>query len=176
MGSRKGTHNPNETDRAMQDENSQARTCQACGAGPGKPCVGLTPETLGQTLDRVHHGRPGNDEIPDLEARTYCHTCGQSYTGRECQSHELHRRIERFRNTPREPVSAEQWAANHAGTCGAGVQPCGKTARLYPAGWRCEEHAPKATNWTGFLTPPDPASSVTPRYSCRRSRHNGAPR
>lgn len=27
--------------------------------------------------------------------------------------------------------------------CEAGVTPCGKPARLYPAGWRCDEHAPR---------------------------------
>lgn len=27
--------------------------------------------------------------------------------------------------------------------CGAGVKPCGKPARLYPCGWRCDdEHKP----------------------------------
>lgn len=29
--------------------------------------------------------------------------------------------------------------------CEAGVTPCGAAARLYPAGWRCAEHAPRST-------------------------------
>ena len=29
--------------------------------------------------------------------------------------------------------------------CEAGVTPCGAEARLYPAGWRCAEHAPRGT-------------------------------
>ncbi|MFG3173702.1 hypothetical protein ACGFZC_01360 [[Kitasatospora] papulosa] len=28
--------------------------------------------------------------------------------------------------------------------CEAGVTPCGKPARLFPAGWRCVDHAPRA--------------------------------
>lgn len=34
--------------------------------------------------------------------------------------------------------------------CGAGVTPCGKPARLYPCGWRCDdEHKPgRATDAT----------------------------
>lgn len=28
--------------------------------------------------------------------------------------------------------------------CGAGGSPCGQPARLYPCGWRCEDHAPAA--------------------------------
>jgi hypothetical protein len=28
--------------------------------------------------------------------------------------------------------------------CGAGVTPCGAPARLYPCGWRCDEHSPGA--------------------------------
>ena len=27
--------------------------------------------------------------------------------------------------------------------CEAGITPCGAPARLYPAGWRCTEHAPR---------------------------------
>lgn len=26
--------------------------------------------------------------------------------------------------------------------CSAGVTPCGKPARFFPAGWRCVDHAP----------------------------------
>lgn len=29
--------------------------------------------------------------------------------------------------------------------CDAGVTPCGAEARLFPAGWRCAEHAPRST-------------------------------
>ena len=34
-----------------------------------------------------------------------------------------------------------EWRAMHAGTCGL----CGAGARLYPAGWRCDAHAPGAS-------------------------------
>ncbi|MFI8499653.1 hypothetical protein ACIGFK_14295 [Streptomyces sp. NPDC085524] len=30
----------------------------------------------------------------------------------------------------------------YRGKCGAGVQPCGAPARLYPAGWLCDDHRP----------------------------------
>lgn len=35
------------------------------------------------------------------------------------------------------------------GRCDAGQTPCGQTARLYPAGWLCNDHAPTAirTHW-----------------------------
>jgi hypothetical protein len=29
------------------------------------------------------------------------------------------------------------------GACGAGVTPCGKPARFYAGGWRCDEHKPR---------------------------------
>ena len=40
--------------------------------------------------------------VSEIEERTYCHTCGEAYVGKECGKRQLHRRIERFRNTPRE--------------------------------------------------------------------------
>jgi len=74
--------------------------------------------------------------VSEIEARRYCHTCGQPYTGKECGNAGLHRRIERFRNAPRVSASAEDWAADHAGPCNL----CGKPGRLYPAGYRCAAH------------------------------------
>lgn len=79
--------------------------------------------------------------VSEIEERTYCHTCGEAYVGKECGKRQLHRRIERFRNTPREPATAQAWAEAHAGTCTAGVTPCGEPARLYPGGWRCGAHS-----------------------------------
>ena len=32
------------------------------------------------------------------------------------------------------------------GRCETGRPVCGKTARLYPGGWRCERHQPAATH------------------------------
>lgn len=76
--------------------------------------------------------------ISEIEERRYCHTCGQAYTGKTCLNGALHRKIEHFRNTPREPVSPEAWATARTGECGH----CGKPARLYPEGWRCTDHPP----------------------------------
>jgi hypothetical protein len=47
--------------------------------------------------------------------------------------------------TPARIWTDEQWAANHVGTCTAGVDPCGQPARLYPCGWRCTDHQPQPT-------------------------------
>lgn len=69
--------------------------------------------------DGVHtaDGDLAPDEIPAaIEAGTICPGPGQC----TCQ----HR------------------TAKPAGTCGAGVQPCGQPARLYACGWRCEAHKP----------------------------------
>lgn len=33
------------------------------------------------------------------------------------------------------------------GQCGAGQTPCGADARLYPGGWRCDEHRPSTPIW-----------------------------
>lgn len=90
----------------------------------------------GTVLERVHHGRPSYDETPG----SYCHTCGQTFTGKECTRRDLHRRIEAFRRSDPPKYTAEQWSAMHAGTCGAGERPCGKPARLYAIGWRCDDH------------------------------------
>jgi hypothetical protein len=115
----------------MQDENSQFATCRACKALPGQPCLGVG----GAILERVHWGRPA---AYDAEAESrYCHTCGQPYIG-ECQNTELHRRIEKFRNTERPAADPDEWSAAHTGKC----QHCGKPARLYAEGWRCEDHPP----------------------------------
>jgi hypothetical protein len=35
-------------------------------------------------------------------------------------------------------------SAPQRGVCGSGVVPCGQPARFYPAGWRCDEHAPSS--------------------------------
>jgi hypothetical protein len=86
--------------------------------------------------------------VSEIEERHHCHTCGQPYVG-ECQNTELHRKIERFRNTERPKVDAQQWHDAHAGTCTAGQSPCGRPARLYATGWRCDQHVPQATDWTG---------------------------
>lgn len=127
----------------MQDEASQQATCRTCKAEPGRPCVGEG----GTVLERVHWGRPhAADPIEEDAAARYCHTCGQPYVG-ECQSTELHRKIEHFRNTPRPMVTAEQWAATHIGNCTL----CGKPARLYPEGWRCTDHPPVGTATIGPL-------------------------
>lgn len=85
---------------------------------------------------------PDDQFVSEIEAKTYCHTCGQPYTGKECGERQLHRRIERFRNTPRESADPDAWTESHAGTCTAGVAPCGEPARLYPTGWRCDDHRP----------------------------------
>lgn len=114
----------------MQDPKNQDASCRACGAQPGDPCRG----DGGEILERVHWGRPNNG---DPITSTYCHTCGQPYAG-ECRNTQLHRKIEHFRNTPREPVSPEAWATARTGECGH----CGKPARLYPEGWRCTDHPP----------------------------------
>jgi hypothetical protein len=114
----------------MQDPKSQDSSCKVCGAEPGSPCVGAD----GEIMERVHWGRPNNG---DPITATYCHTCGQPYVG-ECRNTELHRKIERFRNTPRETASDEQWAAEHTGRCAY----CLNEARLYPEGWRCSQHPP----------------------------------
>lgn len=85
--------------------------------------------------------------VSAIEARRHCHTCGQPYTGEACRSVALHRKIERFRNTPREPISDEAWAAAHTGECGY----CGQPARLYPEGWRCTDYPPVGTTLIGPL-------------------------
>jgi hypothetical protein len=83
---------------------------------------------------------PDEEYVSEIEERRYCHTCGQPYTG-ECLSFELHRKIERFRNTERPKVSPEQWAAAHTGKCAV----CGEPARLYATGWHCTTHPPVGT-------------------------------
>lgn len=49
---------------------------------------------------------------------------------------------------------ARRHAALHSKPCTYG---CRATARLYPAGWRCDEHAPWAQ-----AGQPDPATAIDP--------------
>lgn len=46
----------------------------------------------------------------------------------------LNRRTERLATIERPPLAV---VTPHV--CGAGVTPCGKPARLYPCGWRCDD-------------------------------------